>query len=159
LKFENNKILPCGEIFIGLATHQSIGLGMHVHSQFIPTVDRENLDFQNPYAQQWNEQIIESIGKFSRLIYDQLILDKSQDYNSLLAMYSFLPTTPAKNIGLLIFILFYIVSYFFQGRILFRNFISPEKNLLVPVKQTPSATQVSLVPSLHAWLSNSECSV
>ncbi len=103
MKFQNNKIIPSGQIFIGLATHQSTGLGIHVHSPFIPTVERENLDFQDPYAKQWNEEIIQSIGKISRLIYDQIILDKSQDYNSVLAIYSFLSTAPNKDIGLLKF--------------------------------------------------------
>jgi len=100
LKFQNNQIIPCGQIFIGLSTHQSTGLGIHIHSQFIPTIERENLDFQNPYIKQWNKEILKSIGKIIRLIYDQIILDQSQDYNSILAIYSFLPTIPNLNIGL-----------------------------------------------------------
>jgi septum formation topological specificity factor MinE len=101
LKFQNNKVIPCGQIFIGLSTYQSTGLGIHIHSQFIPTVERENLDFQNPYIEQWNKEILKSIGKITRLIYDQIILNQSQDYNSLLAIYSFLPTVPNADIGLL----------------------------------------------------------
>ncbi len=101
LKFQNNKIIPCGQIFIGLSTHQSTGLGTHVYSQFIPTVERENLDFQNPYIERWNKEILKSIGKLTRSIYDHKILDQLQDYNSILAIYSFLPTTPNVDIGLL----------------------------------------------------------
>jgi hypothetical protein len=100
LKFHDNKLIPSGKIFIGLSTNQSTGIGMHVHSQLIPTIPRENIDLQNPYIKIWNEEILISIGKIARIMYDQTILDTTQDYNSTFTSYSFEPTEPEKDIGL-----------------------------------------------------------
>ena len=100
MKWQQDRIVPCGQVFIGLSTHQTTGLGIHVHSQFIPTVERENIDFQNPYVGKWNEEILRSFGRIVHFIYDQSITDPSPDYQSILAMYSFQPTSPKLEIGL-----------------------------------------------------------
>lgn len=107
LKFHENEILPAGQIFIGLATHQSTGIGMHLFSHLIPTIERENIDLQDPYISIWNEQLLVSIGKIIRFIYDQVILDavnnlgkdSIQQLNLLLSPYAFQPSTPNRDIG------------------------------------------------------------
>jgi hypothetical protein len=108
LKFHDGQILPSGQVFIGLATHQSTGIGMHVFSHLIPTIERENIDLQDPYIAIWNEELLVSIGIVTRFIYDQTILDgfnncleeTSQRYDAILAPYAFQPSVPTKEIGL-----------------------------------------------------------
>ncbi|CAF2860875.1 unnamed protein product [Rotaria sp. Silwood2] len=98
LKFHNLEILPAGQIFIGLATHQTTGIGIHLFSHLIPTIERENIDLQDLYI---------SIGKIIRYIYDQRILDavnniqqdSIQHLNLILSPYAFEPSVPNKEIG------------------------------------------------------------
>ncbi len=71
-----------------------------MYSQLIPTIERVNLDLQDPYIATWNKEILASIGKITRLIYDRLILDKSQNFDSILPIYSFHTTYPNEEIGL-----------------------------------------------------------
>lgn len=107
LKYEEEgQINPTGQIFIGLATHQSTGIGMHLFTHLIPTIERENIDLQDPYIAIWNEQILTSIGIIVRFIYDQTILflinntqQSNQLINTLLSPFSFTPSTPNPNIG------------------------------------------------------------
>ncbi len=111
LKMHDDVIIPSGQIFIGLATHQSTGIGMHVFSHLIPTIERENIDLQDPYVSIWNEQLLASIGKIVRLIYDQNIVDAvnntsqqqqqltNQQLNAIFSPYAFQPSAPNKEIG------------------------------------------------------------
>ncbi|CAF3429660.1 unnamed protein product [Rotaria socialis] len=148
LKFHNQEIVPAGQIFIGLATHQSTGIGMHLFSHLIPTIERENIDLQDPYISIWNEQLLVSIGKIIRFIYDQIILDAvnnihqdvNQQLNLILSPYAFQPSAPNKDIG----------------RILLDGFFSSQEDILVPVKRCPSDNHLSLIPSTEAFLSNSK---
>jgi Protein of unknown function (DUF3684) len=43
-----------GHIFIGFQTHQTTGFCSHVAGRFIPTVERESLDFVEPCLNLWN---------------------------------------------------------------------------------------------------------
>lgn len=61
---------PCGQIFVGLATHQTTGTGWHVHASLIPTIERENIDFQDAYLKIWNSDLLFSAGEVGRSIYD-----------------------------------------------------------------------------------------
>ncbi|CAF1040266.1 unnamed protein product [Rotaria sordida] len=148
LKFHNQDILPAGQIFIGLATHQTTGIGMHLFSHLIPTIERENIDLQDPYISIWNEQLLISIGKIIRYIYDQIILDAvnniqqdtNQHLNLILSPYAFEPSAPNKDIG----------------RILLDGFFSSSEDILVPVKRSPSDNHLSLIPSTEAFLTNSK---
>ena len=108
LKFQNNEILPSGLIFIGLGTHQTTGIGMHVYSHLIPTIERENLDLQDPNIRIWNKELLSSVGKISRLIYDYMIHNCSQDYESIMAIYLFQSTTPKTEIGLFENLIFFL---------------------------------------------------
>lgn len=108
LKVRDGQINPSGQVFIGLATHQTTGTGMHVFSHLIPTIERENLDLQDPYISIWNEELLASIGKITRFIYDQAIVhvvnNKSdgsiEHFNTILATYAFQTSVPNTDIGL-----------------------------------------------------------
>ncbi|CAF5163268.1 unnamed protein product, partial [Rotaria sp. Silwood1] len=148
LKFHNQEIFPSGQIFIGSATHQTTGIGMHLFTLFIPTIERENIDLQDPYISIWNEQLLISIGKIIRFIYDQTILDIenniqqeiNQQLNLILASYAFQTSAPNKDIS----------DFLLDG------FFSSNEDILVPVKQSPSHTYLSLISSTQAFLTNSK---
>ncbi|CAF1016651.1 unnamed protein product [Adineta steineri] len=91
LKFVDNEIIPSGFIFIGLGTHQSIGIGMHVYSHFIPTVERQELNLQDPYIAKWNKELLSTVGQIARCFYDQTINHSSHNrsdnyYNALIIL-------------------------------------------------------------------------
>lgn len=98
LKFSNDEIHPSGLIFIGLGTHQTTGIGMHVYSHLIPTIERENLDLQDPYISKWNRELLLSVGQIARFVFDQLMMDNKQ-FESILASYSFQTSVPNNEIG------------------------------------------------------------
>ena len=81
---------------------------MHIFSHLIPTIERENIDLQDPYISIWNEQLLASIGNIVRLIYDQTMINAvksdSQHLNAILSLYAFQATAPNKDIG------WYIIS-------------------------------------------------
>ncbi|UJR22115.1 hypothetical protein I4U23_025179 [Adineta vaga] len=139
LKFQNDEIDPSGLIFIGLGTHQTTGIGMHIYSHLIPTIERENLDLQDPYISKWNRELLLSVGQIARFVYDQLIHENKQFYSTL-ASYSFQPSVPNNEIG----------------SILLDGFFSSNKDLFVPVKRTPTDMNLSLIPSTQAYLANSQ---
>ena len=106
VRFENELIVPDGFIFIGLGTHQTSGFGMHVSTHLIPTIERENIDFQDPYIRKWNQELVHTVGMIARLLYDQTVfIDKKKKHWSIedsriaLSSYSFQTTAPNKQIG------------------------------------------------------------
>ncbi|CAF1463258.1 unnamed protein product [Adineta ricciae] len=148
LKLINGQINPAGQIFIGLATHQTTGIGMHVFSHLIPTIERENIDLQDPYISIWNDQLLISIGQIVRFIYDQTMADAVEQatdqthdhFNAILSPYAFQESSPNKEIG----------------RILVDGFFSSDKDILVPVRRSPTDTHLVLVPSTEAFLTKSK---
>lgn len=98
LKFHHGEITPSGLIFIGLGTHQTTGIGMHVYSHLIPTIERENLDLQDPYISKWNRELLLSVGQIARFLYDQLVMNNKQ-FESIFASYSFQTSVPNNDIG------------------------------------------------------------
>jgi len=84
---------------------------MHVFTHLIPTIERENIDLQDPYISIWNEQLLTSIGKIVRFIYDQTILhainnisqQSNQLLNAVLSPYAFQTSAPNQDIGLHLF--------------------------------------------------------
>lgn len=93
---------------------------MHVFTHLIPTIERENIDLQHPYISIWNEQLLNSIGKIVRFIYDQTIINgvnqisqqTNELLNNLITPFAFQTSSPNKDIGinyfLYIFILYFI---------------------------------------------------
>lgn len=58
-----------GRIFIGFKTSQTTGLaGCHVASSFIPTVEREAMDLQDPVIALYNTEILEMTGIILRSV-------------------------------------------------------------------------------------------
>ncbi|CAF3572956.1 unnamed protein product [Rotaria sp. Silwood1] len=101
---------------------------MHVYSHLITTIERENLDLQDPYISKWNRELLLSVGQIARFIYNQLIVVNKQ-FDSTIASYSFQPSVPNSEI---------------------------DKDLLVPVKRVPTDTNLSLIPSRQAYIANSK---
>ena len=62
-----------GHVYIGFETHQTTGLGMHLLAPFIPTVERESIDFSSasPTLKQWNENLTSICGRMLRVIYEE----------------------------------------------------------------------------------------
>jgi hypothetical protein len=93
---------------------------MHVFTHLIPTIERENIDLQDPYISIWNEQLLTSIGKIVRFIYDQTILDavnnlskqSNQLLNAVLSPYAFQTSVPNQDIGLYLYSIYQIVVLF-----------------------------------------------
>ncbi|UJR18092.1 hypothetical protein I4U23_004992 [Adineta vaga] len=147
LKFENDNIIPSGHIFIGLGTHQTTGIGMHIYSHLIPTIERENIDLQDAYIAKWNKEILASAGQIARLIYDQEMLinsKKTQEiinkYSLIIAPYSFQPSVPNNQIG----------------QVIIDGFFASNKDILVPVQTKPSEYILSILPSTKAFLPDSK---
>jgi hypothetical protein len=97
--------ISLGYIFIGLGTQQSTGIGMHVSSHFIPTIERENLDFQDVYISQWNKELLLSAGQIARFVYDQIITYKSsinttQEASLSISSFQFRTSVPNNKIGM-----------------------------------------------------------
>lgn len=130
---------PAGLIFIGLGTHQTTGVGMHVYSHLIPTIERENLDLQDPYIFKWNKEILLCVGQVLRVIYEQS-MKNTEDYLSLFSNFSFQTSVPNQQIGLIII----------------DGFFSIDRGITVPVKMCPTDTHLSLVQSNKAYITSSK---
>ncbi|KAF8432206.1 hypothetical protein L210DRAFT_3763951 [Boletus edulis BED1] len=65
-------------VFIGHATGQTTGIGGHMASYFIPTVERESIDLVNRNVAVWNKELLYVGGFLSRAVYE-LELSKIRD--------------------------------------------------------------------------------
>ncbi|CAF1527188.1 unnamed protein product [Adineta steineri] len=144
LKSNKNEIIPSGYVFIGLGTHQSTGIGMHVFSHFIPTIERENLDLENPHISKWNQELLLSTGQIARFIYDQTMnrnsfINNKQEAYRFISSYSFEPSVPNNKIGDA------ILSGFFHTT----------NELFVSVQQSPSNSEIRSISSKQAYLAHS----
>ncbi|KAF9976136.1 hypothetical protein BGZ73_009111 [Actinomortierella ambigua] len=59
-----------GRIFIGFPTHQTTGFTSHVAGRFIPTVERESIDFVDKCLQVWNHELLSMAALLSRVLYE-----------------------------------------------------------------------------------------
>ncbi|KAE8214368.1 hypothetical protein CF327_g2231 [Tilletia walkeri] len=59
-----------GHVFIGFRTHQTTGFAGHLAARFIPTVERESLDFIDKYCREWNEELLSMGGYLIRALYE-----------------------------------------------------------------------------------------
>ncbi|KAK7445396.1 hypothetical protein VKT23_014813 [Stygiomarasmius scandens] len=57
-------------IFIGHATGQTVGLGGHMSSRFIPTVERESIDLMDRNVAIWNRELLCVGGVLARAAYE-----------------------------------------------------------------------------------------
>lgn len=56
-----------GRIFIGFRTSQTTGLAAHLAAPFVPTVEREAMDLQDPTLRTFNTELLEFSGLLMRL--------------------------------------------------------------------------------------------
>ena len=76
-KYKNNKAelitqsfsprAGAGRIFIGFRTSQTTGLAAHLAAPFVPTVEREAMDLQDPTLRLFNKELLEMSGILMRL--------------------------------------------------------------------------------------------
>ncbi|KAF8972951.1 hypothetical protein BDZ97DRAFT_1778504 [Flammula alnicola] len=57
-------------VFIGHSTAQSTGVGGHIAARFIPTVERESIDFMDRNVATWNKELLFVGGFLSRAAYE-----------------------------------------------------------------------------------------
>lgn len=60
-----------GRVAIGFATVQTTGFAGSVGARFIPTVERESLDFQAKYVAEWNRELLWAGGLLARTVYEE----------------------------------------------------------------------------------------
>lgn len=109
-----SKLLPFpsnGKVFIGFETQQTSGLGVHFTAPFIPTVERESIDFVDNCLKNWNIELVQLTGRLCRLIYQNEILninfqsdpDYLQKAKHLMEAFNFKNSTPSQIIGFTLF--------------------------------------------------------
>ncbi|PKI83429.1 hypothetical protein MVES_002504 [Malassezia vespertilionis] len=59
-----------GRVFIGFRTHQTTSFSGHMAARFIPTVERESLDFVDRYCARWNMELLAIGGYLARVMYE-----------------------------------------------------------------------------------------
>lgn len=59
-----------GRIFIGFRTHQTTSFAGHLAARFIPTVERESMDFVDRYCAAWNMELLALGGYVARVVYE-----------------------------------------------------------------------------------------
>ncbi|KAI8067960.1 hypothetical protein BC940DRAFT_273450 [Gongronella butleri] len=111
-----------GRVFIGFPTHQTTGCCCHMAARFIPTVERESIDFADRYLSVWNRELLAVGGLLARIVYnddmdqvhilyqellgDEALVDKTQPLSEAKQMldqraahtllsFSFQPSTPS----------------------------------------------------------------
>lgn len=72
-----------GRIFIGFATHQTTGCCSHMAARFIPTVERESIDFADRYISIWNKELLAVGGLLCRIVYDNEMTQIERLYREL----------------------------------------------------------------------------
>ncbi|KAF8318815.1 uncharacterized protein EI90DRAFT_2978708 [Cantharellus anzutake] len=70
-------------VFIGHSTAQSTGMGGHHASRFIPTVEREAIDFSDPMVSIWNRELLYVGGFLCRAIYELELAAIGEHWNIL----------------------------------------------------------------------------
>ncbi len=71
-----------GHAFIGFRTHQTTGFSGHIAARFIPTVERESLDFVDRYCAQWNSELLSMGGYVARAVYENELTDIGRLWNN-----------------------------------------------------------------------------
>uniref|UniRef100_A0A6B2KW84 RING-type domain-containing protein n=1 Tax=Arcella intermedia TaxID=1963864 RepID=A0A6B2KW84_9EUKA len=93
-----------GRVFIGFPTHQTTGSFFSLCAQVIPTIERENLDFNFPHIKKWNKDLLLNCGRVMRLFYDHYMNTTPLESDQLMLIHGlgFHPTNPSKKVGQLI---------------------------------------------------------
>lgn len=64
------KLGKMGHVFIGFRTHQTTGFAGHAAARFIPTVERESIDFIDRHCAKWNTELLAIGGYTCRAVYE-----------------------------------------------------------------------------------------
>lgn len=64
-----------GHVFIGFKTSQTTAFAGHLAARFIPTVERESIDFIDRYCAQWNNELLAMGGYVTRAVYEAEMAD------------------------------------------------------------------------------------
>jgi len=103
-----------GQVFIGFQTHQTTGFQCHLSTHsVIPTVERENIDFNARYVKDWNLEILRMAGVLARCMYDydiqrlhKFIMEAperrpaaNQVAKRIMQKFAFRQTTPSTHVG------------------------------------------------------------
>ncbi|CAO1625305.1 unnamed protein product [Parajaminaea phylloscopi] len=64
------KLDRMGHVFIGFRTHQTTGFAGHVAARFIPTVERESIDFIDRHCARWNMELLSMGGYTCRAVFE-----------------------------------------------------------------------------------------
>ncbi|RKP10023.1 hypothetical protein THASP1DRAFT_22221 [Thamnocephalis sphaerospora] len=72
-----------GRVYIGFPTHQTTGFSSHVAAHFIPTVERESIDFVDPCLAAWNEDLLSMCGLLARILYEDELNSVAKLYKEL----------------------------------------------------------------------------
>lgn len=143
-----------GHIYIGFSTHQTTGSGFHIAAQLIPTVERENIDFQDVYISNWNCNLLSVAGQVSRLYYDHVLaslahvvpteetpqsLADQATIANLLEAYSFVDSHPSTQVNTL------LSQYYFLSP----DTLQPGNDLPVPSASGVIPCRVARLPHLR----------
>ncbi|RUS25101.1 hypothetical protein BC938DRAFT_472625 [Jimgerdemannia flammicorona] len=63
-------LIAMGRVFIGFPMTQTTGCACHMAARFIPTVDRNAIDFTDRYIGQWNKELLAMGGLLCRIVYE-----------------------------------------------------------------------------------------
>ncbi|ORZ36386.1 hypothetical protein BCR44DRAFT_55445 [Catenaria anguillulae PL171] len=102
-----------GNIFIGFRTHQTTGCSVHLASHFIPTVERENMDFVDPTLAYWNQELTSMGGTLCRVLFDTELAESRADpdrYTHVVNSFTCHPSTPASTVSQLVSRAFFLAS-------------------------------------------------
>eukprot|EP00536_Pseudo-nitzschia_multiseries_P016499 jgi/Psemu1/221501/e_gw1.1133.16.1 len=69
-----------GRIFIGFRTSQTTGLAAHLAAPFVPTVEREAMDLQDPALRIFNLELLDFGGIIMRLTLEHSMMELGIDY-------------------------------------------------------------------------------
>ena len=72
-----------GRVFIGFPTHQTTGCCSHMAARFIPSVERESIDFAERYLRIWNTELLAVGGLLCRIVYNSEMEQSHRLYREL----------------------------------------------------------------------------
>ncbi|EPB82838.1 hypothetical protein HMPREF1544_10405 [Mucor circinelloides 1006PhL] len=86
-----------GRVFIGFPTHQTTGCCCHMASRFIPTVERESIDFADRYISVWNKELLAAGGLLARMVYNDEMAQIARLYRELVGVDAEVDKTKAEG--------------------------------------------------------------
>ncbi|KAI9187850.1 hypothetical protein H9P43_002241 [Blastocladiella emersonii ATCC 22665] len=103
-----------GNVFIGFRTHQTTGCSVHLAGHFIPTVERENMDFVDPTLAHWNRELLSMGGALCRVLFDNEVSPGARispdQYTHLVNVFACRQSTPAATVSQLVSRAFFLSS-------------------------------------------------